>query len=197
LITVDLLRHGELEGGIKYRGQTDDPLTAKGRDDMDAVWSQVKHEVDLIISSPLSRCREPAEAWAEARGIEYIIDDRIAEMFYGDWEGMTPEEIHKQWPGVLEQYRRDPESVAVPGGESIHAFRDRIADFWSALLSQYGGKHLLVVAHSGSLRMLIAHTLDEPIAFTRTIEMPYACWSRVESIGDPGGKTAGLTFHNR
>ena len=69
---VDLLRHGELEGGIKYRGTTDDPLTASGQQAMEQIWQQLRHDVDVIITSPLSRCRHPASEWASAAGLPVI-----------------------------------------------------------------------------------------------------------------------------
>ena len=193
MLTVDLLRHGELEGGVKYRGLVDDPLTAAGRTDMDRVWHEVKADVDLIISSPLSRCREPASAWARQAGIDHLIDERIAEMHYGEWEGLTSEEIQLRYPGMLEQWRVDPERVQVPGGESILQLRDRIASFWSDVCATYDDKHLLVVAHSGSLRMLIAHVQGTSIASTRQMQMPYACWS---SVAHSDGSNQ-LLFHNR
>ena len=192
MITVDLLRHGALEGGVKYRGLVDDPLTAAGRTAMDGVWSEVKADVDLIISSPLSRCCEPASAWAKEAGVEHLTDARIAEMHYGEWEGLTSEEIKARYPGMLERWRADPESVQVPGGESVLQLRDRIAAFWSDICEAHDGKHLLVVAHSGSLRMLIAHLLGSPIISTRHMQMPYGCWSRVSH--DNGYSQ--MVFHN-
>ena len=179
MITVDLLRHGELVGGIKYRGQTDDPLTREGLASMYAVWKRLQNKVDLIITSPLSRCRRPAMAWAESKGIECIVDARLSELHYGEWEGMTPDEIREKYPDLLEQWRRDPESVLVPGGESIHDFQARIAQFWEELCRNHKGQRLLVVAHSGSIRMLIAEVMNAPIISTRSMQMPYASWSRV------------------
>jgi len=193
LITVDLLRHGELEGGVKYRGLVDDPLTTAGRAAMDGVWNEVKSEVNLIISSPLSRCLGPATEWAKEAGIESVSDERIAEMHYGDWEGMTSEEIMARYPGMLEKWRADPESVQVPNGESVLQLQERIAAFWSEVCETHDGKHLLVVAHSGSLRMLITHLLNAPIITTRHMQMPYACWSR---IAYEHGSSQ-LLFHNR
>jgi len=193
LITVDLLRHGELEGGVKYRGLVDDPLTLAGRAAMNGVWNKTKSEVDLIISSPLSRCLGPATEWAKEEGIESVSDERIAEMHYGDWEGMTSEEIMERYPGVLEMWRADPESVQVPNGETVLQLQERIAAFWSDMCEAHDGNHLLLVAHSGSLRMLIAHVLNAPIIATRHMQMPYACWSRVTH--DAG--TSQLIFHNQ
>ena len=193
LIKVDLLRHGELEGGVKYRGCVDDPLTTAGRASMEHIWERLQNDIDLVISSPLERCQQPARDWAEAAGIPCEIDPRVAEMHYGEWEGLTSEEIMARYPGMLEKWRVNPEAVQVPGGESAEQLRDRVAAFWSEICEQHDEKHLLVVAHSGSLRMLLAHILDAPIISTRHLQMPYGCWSRV--IHHNGSSQ--LMFHNR
>lgn len=194
MLTVDLLRHGALAGGIKYRGQTDDPLTIQGRADMDAVWQKLAADVDLIITSPLSRCAEPATAWAKQAHIPCIIEPRIAEMHYGEWEGKSKEAISSAFPGMLEQWRRDPTGMHAPGGESVDELRQRVHGWLMEITLTYRNKHLLVVAHSGSLRMLIALALHAPVITTRHLEMPYACWSRLHC--DARGATK-LAFHHR
>lgn len=194
MLTVDLLRHGALAGGIKYRGQTDDPLTIQGRADMDAVWQKVAGDVDLIITSPLSRCAEPATAWAKQARIPCIIEPRIAEMHYGEWEGKSSDAISSAFPGMLEQWRRDPTGMRAPGGESVDELRQRVHAWLMEIMLTYRSKHLLVVAHSGSLRMLITLALHAPVIATRHLEMPYACWSRLHC--DAQGITK-LAFHHR
>ncbi|MDX8404085.1 MAG: histidine phosphatase family protein [Mariprofundaceae bacterium] len=193
MITVDLLRHGELEGGVKYRGRVDDPLTPAGRILMDSVWGQIGSDIDLVISSPLIRCCQPARSWAEEAGIPHHIDSRVVEMYYGEWEGLKAEEIMARYPGQLEKWRVNPEKARVPGGESIVQLRDRIAGVWSDVCKQHDGKHLLIVAHSGSIRMLVAHVLSVPIATTRAMQMPYGCWSRVTCCDS----RSELVFYNR
>lgn len=179
MLTVDLLRHGELEGGIKYRGQTDDPLTAAGRASMDMVWEALQDDVDVIISSPLPRCAGPARQWAESAGIPLEIDARIAELRYGEWEGLTMEAIEEKYPGMLARWRANPQGIQIPGGESMDALQERVASFWEDVTNRHSEEHILIVAHSGSLRMLIAHVLNAPIISTRHMQMPYGCWSRI------------------
>lgn len=193
MITVDILRHGELEGGVKYRGWVDDPLTNSGRASMDAVWRELRNEIDLIISSPLSRCLQPARDWAREREIKCKTDSRIAEMHYGAWEGLTAQEIMAQFPDQLERWRANPEGMSAPGGESVEQLRDRVVDFCSEICKKHDGKRVLLVMHSGSMRMLLAHTLNAPIATTRSMQMPYSCWSRAV-FQDAGSE---LIFHNR
>ncbi len=179
MLTIDLLRHGALEGGVKYRGKIDDPLTLQGRQSMDRVWGQLVGEIECIVTSPLSRCASPAKAWAQQAGIHCIIESRLAEMNYGEWEGKTIETIKREYPGMLEQWRTDPTGMRPPGGEAPEELRKRLSEWWEEARIRFDGHHILLVAHSGSLRMLITLLLGQPIAYTRTIDMPYICWNRI------------------
>jgi alpha-ribazole phosphatase/probable phosphoglycerate mutase len=180
MFVADLLRHGALKGGVKYRGSIEEDLTTEGRAQMDCIWENIRNHIDLIITSPLSRCALPAQDWAEEKGIPCIIEPRIAEMHYGAWEGLSHDEIEADFPNMLPQWRKDPTGMRPPQGESPEELQTRIADFWQDACQSYRGKHALIVAHSGSTRMLIAHILNQPIVYTRQIPMPYACWSRAE-----------------
>jgi len=192
MLTMDLLRHGALEGGVKYRGHVDDPLTFEGRQQMNRAWSRLSKEIDLIISSPLSRCAEAAQAWASEAGITCILEPRVAEMFYGEWEGKTIAQISQQDPEMLELWRKNPEGMRPPGGESPEELRKRISLWWHETCELYPNKHILLVGHSGSLRMLISHILAAPIKTTRQMHMPYACWSRISHQNEQNS----LHFHN-
>lgn len=193
MLTVNILRHGALEGGVKYRGRVDDPLTATGRSNMDRVWTHLQTEVDTIITSPLMRCAEPAKAWAAAADIECIIEPRVAEIHYGEWEGKTIPQLQAEYPDMLAQWRNNPEGMRPPGGESPEELRVRLHELWSEICQSHDGKQLLLVTHSGSMRMLIAHALNAPIATTRHLAMPYCCWSRISH----NNGTSQLEFHNR
>ncbi len=179
MLTIDLLRHGALVGGVKYRGALDDPLTCEGRLAMDDVWCQIKEDVTSVVYSPLSRCAEPAQAWAKEAGVSCVAEPAIQELSYGGWEGLTAEEIKQHYPQMLEKWRQDPTHMTPPQGEPMIDFSKRIRCFLQTLLAQHQPGHLLIVAHSGSIRMLIAHALQAPIVSTRHLSMPYACWSRL------------------
>ncbi len=191
MLVVDFLRHGALEGGVKYRGTLDEALTTVGRVQMDKVWAQIKHEVTTIISSPLSRCALPAQDWASEANVSCVISNQVAELNYGNWEGLTSHDIEQKYPNMLQAWRENPTDMTPPNGESMQFFAERTLDFWQKLLESHDDEHLLVVAHSGSIRLLLAHVLAAPIQTTRHIAMPYACWSRIE-IQDG---QAQLVFH--
>lgn len=191
MLVIDFMRHGALKGGVKYRGTLDEALTEEGRTQMDEKWARVKHEVTMIIASPLSRCALPAQDWAAEGSVSLIIEDDIAELSYGAWEGLTALEIQQQFPNQLEAWRKDPTDLTPPQGEPMQHFASRIKSFWHDLLEKHEDGHVLIVAHSGSIRLLLAHALHAPIQSTRHLTMPYACWSRVEVVN----KHAQLVFH--
>jgi len=90
--TLDFLRHGEPVGGKRYCGQTDDPLSEKGWPQMCTVTAGARPWM-AIVSSPLSRCRAFAEWLAGAAGLPLSIDERLAEVGFGVWEGRTAAEL--------------------------------------------------------------------------------------------------------
>lgn len=179
-MNVHLLRHGALLGGIRYRGRQDDPLTDEGRQQMDAVWQQLQGQVQHIITSPLSRCRIPAEHWAAEAGITCHIEPRVAELDYGQWEGLTNDEIKQRFPGQLERWREDPTGLTPPGGESMDALIVRLSEFWQELTHESSHQHVLVIGHSGSLRTLISHIAGTTLKASRQLNMPYAAWYHVQ-----------------
>ncbi|OIO70302.1 MAG: cobalamin biosynthesis protein CobC [Zetaproteobacteria bacterium CG12_big_fil_rev_8_21_14_0_65_55_1124] len=182
--TIDLLRHGALVGGVRYRGNIEAELTAAGRADMDAVWAQLNTQVGLIVSSPLGRCRKPAEEWSNQSGIACEIVDDFREMHYGEWEGLGADEIEQRFPGQLACWRENPVGMQIPGAESIEDFAARVVRAWGGMLRAHAGHHLLVVAHSGTLRVILAHVLGAGLPSTRRFAMPYAAWSRVHVSHD-------------
>jgi len=182
--TIDLLRHGALEGGIRYRGNTEAVLTRAGRAAMDAVWRKLDGSIDAIVTSPMSRCRQPAETWAKEAGISCRVEPNIREMDYGAWEGLSKEEIETQFPGMFSRWRENPVGMRIPDAECIEDFAKRVIEGWEAILCASAGKHVLVVAHSGSLRVILAHVLGAPLPAIRRFAMPYASWNRVIYNGD-------------
>jgi len=177
--TIDLLRHGALEGGIRYRGSTEAALTRAGRETMDAVWRKLDGSIDMIVTSPMSRCKQPAEAWAKEAGISCRVEPNIREMDYGAWEGLSKEEIEIQFPGMLSRWRENPVGMRIPEAERLEDFARRVTKGWKVIVDESSRRHVLVVAHSGSLRVILAHVLRAPLPTIRRFAMPHASWSRV------------------
>ncbi|MDQ6965042.1 MAG: histidine phosphatase family protein [Mariprofundales bacterium] len=193
MLTIDLLRHGELEGGNRYRGRCDDQLTAEGRHAIDRVWHKIGDQVDRVICSPLQRCRLPAAEWAEASNSPLQVDQRLQELHYGAWEGKTMAEIALTHHDLLKQWRCDPTGMTPPEGESMERFEQRLREFWQQLINSSDNMRVLLLGHSGVNRTLLAIALQTTLASSRRLVMPYACWSQIQYING----SAQLAFHNR
>ncbi len=134
--------------GICY-GQTDVPTTLTARQAADRIESIVaEHAPHTLWSSDALRCHGPARILAERLGIPHRFDARLREFSYGEWEGMAWERIpHRELdPWMAEWTLRAP-----PGGETLAAFAERVAGWWSELDP---GPHFLM-AHAG-----VVHSLD-------------------------------------
>ena len=190
---IDFMRHGEPEGGRRYRGNAvDDPLSEKGWQQM---WNAVGEQRPWqhIISSPMRRCSAFAEALAEECALELSIDDRFREVGFGRWEGLSPDEIIARNPREYTAFYRDPCRNRPQGSETLEDFGQRVAQALQDVLSDYPGEHVLVVAHAGVVRAVLGYILNvEPAAWYRT-GIDNAAFTRVRN--DRHGNK--LEFHNR
>jgi alpha-ribazole phosphatase/probable phosphoglycerate mutase len=191
---VDLLRHGEPEGGQKFRGAIDDPLSARGWEQMRAAVGDYQ-EWETIISSPLIRCAAFARALAQQLNRPLEIVEDFTEIGFGVWEGRSVAEVHEAEPQALGRFWRDPIAWPIPGGEPVIDFDRRIARAWAELLERYRGRHVLLVAHGGVIRMVLRQLLDMPVRRIWRIEAPFASLTRMRVHCDPEAEPH-LVFHN-
>jgi len=160
---IDLLRHGEPQGGSRYRGHAiDDPLSAKG-------WLQMARGIgefrgwDRIISSPLCRCSDFARSLADELRAEADIDERFREIGFGAWEGRTRQQLRIERADEFEAFYRDPVNNTPQGAEPVADFCQRIAMALDDVLAQYRGGHLLIVAHAGVIRAALVYAMAAPL----------------------------------
>lgn len=195
--TIDLLRHGSCDGPSDiFRGRTDTPLSDKGLIQMHNAIDGIDGKWQRIVTSPLQRCYKFAELLANTWEIPLQIEDELQEVDFGDWEGRRLEDIWNKDPSIAKAFYSDPESV-VHKGESMIQFRDRVLECWSRLLEQHEGERILMVLHGGSLRVLLTAVMNTPIESIASINVPYACLSRVKIFHHDGELRPVLFFHNR
>jgi len=182
--TIDLLRHGECQGGEIYRGITDVLLTERG-------WQQMESSLHIdvahaetpwqrIVSSPLQRCRLFAESKGRALNIPVQLHEGFREMDFGDWEGRSIEEVHREDAEAVTNFYRDPARVSPPNGESMQMVQGRLISAWQQVLDAHRGEHLLLIQHGGTIRILLAELLQMPLAAVTRLEIHYASLSRVQ-----------------
>lgn len=175
--TVDLLRHGEPEGGPRFRGTVDDPLSTAG-------WTQLEAATahgawDHIVCSPLRRCREFAQVLAGQRGLECQIEADFREISFGLWEGLTSTQVEANYGAALARFWRDPVAYPPPQGEPVADFSARVEAAWRHLIAGAQGRRVLVVAHGGTIAMLLRSVLGMPLSHSWRVRMGYAGLARL------------------
>ncbi len=175
--TVDLLRHGEPEGGQRFRGTLDDPLSAAGWAQLQAATAQGAW--DRIVCSPLRRCREFAEVLAQQRDLECRIEADFREISFGLWEGLTSAQVEADYGVALYRFWQDPVAYPPPQGEPVAAFSARVEAAWQRLVADAQGQRVLVVTHGGTIAMLLRGVLGMPLSHSWRVRMGYAGLARL------------------
>ena len=152
-----VVRHGETiwNKEHKVQGITDIPLTEKGKEEAKELQDLIKTlNIDVVISSPLTRARETAKIITDS-SLPINTDDRIKERDWGLNEGADIDSVDKWdcWDVVL--------NTRVQNIEPIQDFMYRVSDFIEDIKTRYKDKNVLVVTHSAVSRVI--HYLLEEI----------------------------------
>jgi len=172
MLKVYLLRHGETSynaDGNRYCGRTDIHLTEKGVQQANLVNEQIRNiHFDAVYSSPLIRARRTAEIASGSQ--EVIIDNRLIEVDFGNWEGKTKEEFIEENAELWYSWMNNP-AVAQAGGsgESGAEVVERVDHFYQEMLQRHSSGKILVVGHNGINRLYMAHKLGMPLKNYRRI----------------------------
>ncbi len=161
-----LVRHGETEWNRtgRMQGHTGVPLSAEGRRQASLLGERLRSvEFAAVYCSDLPRAAETARIIAAGRDLAIRDESDLREFSYGEWEGLTLEEVETRYPGALAERIEAGGNLGwtAPGGESaVDAIR-RVRRFtMRASESLAAGENILVVAHGGSLRALAVCLLD-------------------------------------
>lgn len=163
-----LARHGETPWNAegRYQGQIDIPLSPVGEAQARALGERLRGvPITRAVASPLSRARRTAElALGEDRAGMLALDPDIQEIAHGEWEGLLAAEIAEKDPARLRAWRDEPDTVLMPGGESLRQVLERS---WRGLQRATEGlgedDTLLMVAHDAVNRVLLCRVLGLPI----------------------------------
>lgn len=121
-----------------------------------------KNKIHLIISSPLKRAKHTAKiiskiGWKPAT--RNRIDKDLIEKSEGTWEGMSFWQAREKDPKNYYRWIKDPFNNSPPKGESVKDLEKRIKNFYKTVLKKYLGKNIIVVTHSGPIRMFVLNVL--------------------------------------
>lgn len=165
-----IIRHGETDWNKEKRlqGRADIPLNAYGVE-LAEKTSEALQEVafDVAFTSPLQRAKKTAEIILRGRDIPIIEDERIIEIGFGSYEGLSCAKEHFEIPDPnFNAFFKKPEAYQPPeGGESFEEVRQRSEDFLKELYKNetYQESTILISTHGAALCGLLSVIKNNPI----------------------------------
>jgi broad specificity phosphatase PhoE/ribonuclease HI len=192
-----LVRHGETEytAQRRYSGRGDVALSLAGLAQAQAVANRVAALAGaeaVVVSSPLARCRRTAEEIAQrlasAHDLAHVpvtVDESFVECDFGEWEGLTFNDVRERWPEQMREWLASPE-VAPPGGESFVEVAARVGPAVDRLVSSHPGRAVVVVSHVSPIKLLLRDALAASDAFLHRLFLDAAGISIVDRWPDGG-----------
>ncbi|KGN02805.1 phosphoglycerate mutase [Clostridium novyi A str. 4570] len=199
MTTIYLTRHGQTEWNLNKRlqGWKNSPLTELGIYQAKALSERLKDtEIDVIYSSPIERAYKTAEIIKGNKDIEIIKHDGLKEFNYGDWEGLTIDEIEKNpmYTKELDNLFNSPREYKPFGGETYDDLIKRIDITMNEILGKNKDKKILIVTHGMTLKMLL-HYFNENMTLDDIVKLPVMGQTSLTKIDVVDGKY-NLVFQN-
>lgn len=190
---VYVFRHGETVWNAEKRAQgfLDSPLTEAGREQARAMGRALARELQrsghdpagvVVRASPLGRVRETLALAAGEAGLrhdERCFDDRLREMSWGDWDGLTGPEIEARWPGEMAARRLDRWTYEPPGGENYIMAAARAQAALDDIVALAAEWPVAVFAHGAIGRVLRGLFLRVPEAEILDMDQPQDAFYRL------------------
>jgi probable phosphoglycerate mutase len=200
--TLLLVRHGvtahttekQFSGGL---AGSNPGLTDEGRAQVRATadWlAPLAQEIDAVIASPVRRTTESAEILGARLGRKVVVEDGLAEMEFGSWDGLTFAEISERYPDEMEAWLGSLDHTP-GGGESFRVVEKRVLASLERVLSEHAGRTVLAVSHVTPIKVLVAQALGAPLESVFRMELAPASVTVLSFFSD--GKASLRMFNAR
>lgn len=158
MITLLLVRHGETEWNRsgRFQGQSDTNLSESGVQQAERLRQRLSAErIDAVFSSDLKRALDTATIIASPHHVPVSPCPELRELDFGELEGKRYEEIQQGYPHLMQWWISGDLETQAPQGESPTQLAARVAGFLARLKSDCTAERVLIVAHNGTLQMLV------------------------------------------
>ena len=190
-------RHGEVEEPWvgTFIGTTDVGLSPLGRHQAEAIAAYLEPApVDALLCSPRKRALDTLSPLARSKGQKLDVRKDLAEMHFGAWEGKSWEDILALDADHAKRWEADPPNVAPPGGETANDFAARVANGLRDIMTEYRGRSVVIGAHAGTNRGILASVLGRPYMDMFSFAQDYGCVNAVGWASEGFGQVALVNF---
>lgn len=163
-----LVRHGQTEwnAGGRYQGQSNVALSDTGRKQARFLAERFPvRQLDAIYTSDLDRAKETAECVGKRLGLTVCPEKAFRELSFGDWEGLTYQEISSRWPEEAEKLFTAPDELVIPHGETFRDLQKRALDKIYSLYEKHIDQTVAVFAHGAINKTILAGLMHIPLHY--------------------------------
>lgn len=180
---IIFVRHAETDMAGTFCGHSDPELNARGRAQLDNLIGKLKDEkFDKVFTSDLARARQTAQAIASYYDVELMERTGLREMFFGDWEGLTWDDIESRDPVLALNWMKQYPNLPAPAGETLRHFEERVQSEIDFLLHEAALFPIAVVTHAGFLRSALPRLRQTPEEAVFQLTKEYATVVLVDSF---------------
>lgn len=162
-----IIRHGKTywNNERRYQGHTDTELSPEGIAQAEALQRRLQSQkIEAIYSSDLSRAFRTAEIMAKPHGLKVVPTLGLKEINFGVWEGLTFEEIQRDYPEQLKIWQERPQDLRIQDGETFSFIKEKAVATVHQIMQEHPGGTVAFVSHGGTIAALICGLLEEPLA---------------------------------
>ncbi len=182
-----LLRHGEVETRYHrtFGGRIDMDLSPEGHRQAQALAHYLRRvQFDAIYASPMKRAQQTLAPILHERSAAPNTIEHLCEVHFGDWTGLTWQEVHDKYQVSAFHWLEMLEAAKVPSGECSRTFRSRIEPCLNDILKSHPGQKVAIVCHGGVIRMILSILLHVPLPKTAHFEIEYASLTELSYTPD-------------
>lgn len=183
-----IVRHGETEAnrlGV-FRGRLDVALNENGRVQAAALAvALASPPVSAVFTSPLVRAVDTARAVSSEHGLEPVVDLAFNNIDLGAWQGVEKERVRIEQPEAWRLWQTDPDTLVIPGGETLAGVRSRAHARALELAREFEGRRVVVVTHRSVAKLLAGALLGMESGYFWKFYMDNAGYSVIG--GGPSG----------
>ncbi len=180
--TIIIVRHGECKGNREglFRGRSDFPLNKTGIKQAHSLAKEmISFKPQKIFTSPLARAKQTAEAIRLQCNVEIEERTDLNNIELGPWEGKSKDYIAQEYPHDWQIWLTEPETLNLPGMESLIQVQKRAREGLDKIANDYFGKTVILVSHRAVIKPLIASCIGMNSPYFWHIHLDTASYSIV------------------
>ena len=160
---VKLIRHALTVDNQKSRlsGHIDSSISEEGKEQIDKITNYLKDfDIDKIYTTTSSRTKDTVKKLSELKSIEIIEKESLKEISFGDFEGLTFDEIKDKYPKEFQDMIEKGYEYKYPNGESLIDSYNRVCIELDNIISNNDDRTILICSHGGTIRNIITYLIS-------------------------------------